>query len=233
MQSIIPWSWSMFEAYQTCPKQFYEMRILKNYRQPDGVEIIWGNEVHSALQHYVADGVPLPNNMQQYNKIAYTLSQAPGDKYCEIELAVNAALEPTGYWADDCWNRGKEDLLIVRDTKALAIDYKTGKEKQRSRQLELSACRVFTQFPQVETVTTSFAWLQTGKWTREVYHRRELAALWEGFYEGVQQMLWSEENGAWPAKPSGLCKKSRRPGSTYGGCPVASCAHSEFYRRNK
>lgn len=233
MQSIIPWSWSMLDAYNTCPYKFHQERVLKLFPYVETEEIKWGNTVHKALELYVGQGVPLPNNMAQFQKIAYTLSKAEGDKFCELETAVNADLKPTGYWAADCWNRGKEDLLIIRGPNALDIDYKTGKQKPRSRQLELSACRVMSTFPEVQKVTVGFAWLATGKWTTEVYTRQQLQALWEGFYEGVEQMLWSMENNAWPMKPSGLCKKSKRPGSTYGGCPVATCPHSEFYRRNK
>jgi hypothetical protein len=179
----------------------------------------------------VADGMPLAERFKAYEPMAAAFVAAPGDKHCELKLAVNHNLEPCDYYDDNVWNRGDGDLIIINGEKALSVDYKTGKKKPFSRQLELDACRVMVNFPQVKVVNTAFAWLQTKEWTRATYGRPQLNVLWEGFFEGVQQMIWSYENNIWPAKPSGLCRKSKRPGSTYMGCPVASCPHSEYYRK--
>lgn len=231
MNNVIPWSWSMLEAYQTCPRAFYETKIAKNFRYPDSEELRWGNMVHNALKERIADSVPLPNNMGSYEWIAVKLEAAPGDKYCELATAVNYDLKPCGFWDKDCWNRGYEDIAIINGTKAVSIDYKTGKFKPRSRQLDLSALRIFALFPEVQTVQTAFAYLQTKQWVRDVFHREQYTQLWETFYPDITDMLWSMEHNVWPMKPSGLCKRSRKPGSTYAGCPVATCPNSEFYRK--
>lgn len=230
-RSVIPWTWSSYEAYQQCPKQFYEMRLARTYPQTFGVEQAWGKDAHDALKLRVADGMPLADRFKTYEPMAAKLAAAPGNKYCEIKLAVNNMLQPCDYWDDNVWNRGDGDLVIINGNKALSVDYKTGKKKDHSRQLELDACRVMANFPEVEVVHTAFAWLQTGEWTQARYGRPQLQVLWEGFFEGVTQMIWSYENNVWPAKPSGLCRKSKKPGSTYAGCPVANCPHSEFYRK--
>lgn len=234
MRSVIPWSWSQWEAYETCPRAFYEIKLAKNFIETDDKQyLIWGNEVHTALELRVGQGVPLPERMIQYEPMAYSLSNAPGIKYCELETAVNSEYLACGYWDDDCYNRGKEDLVIVNGNKAIDIDYKTGKPKTNTQQLELSAARVMAKFPEVHTVHTAYAWLQTGKWTRATYTRDDLSHIWEGFVGKVGDMIWSEKNNTWPAKPSGLCKRSKRVGSTYAGCIVATCPHSEYYRRDK
>lgn len=233
VRSVLPWSWSMVDAYKTCPRRFYEINLCKNYTEPTSQEILWGNTVHKALELRIGQNIQLTEATITYEPIASAFANAPGDKYCELKTAVNFTLEPCDFFADDCWNRGVEDLVIVNGDKALTVDWKTGKKKPYSRQLELSACRVMSLFPAVNTVTSAFSWLQTKEWTRATYQREQLSALWEGFYQDVQDMLWSEQNNTWPAKPSGLCRKSKRPGSTWGGCIVASCPHSEFYRGNK
>lgn len=231
-RSVLPWSWSMLEAYKTCPRQLYETRIAKNFiEDPNKDYLLWGNAVHEAMEHRVRDGVPLPANMQQWEYIATQVDRLPGDKYCELELAVTADLRPTGYWDDDCWNRGKEDLVIVHGEKALDWDYKTGKPGKTTQQLELSAARVMAKFPEVNTVYTAFSWLQNKTWTRATYTRDMLGGIWDGFIGQIQDLLWSEKTNTWPARPSGLCKKSKKPGSTYGGCIVATCPHSEFFRK--
>lgn len=234
MRSVIPWSFSMLEAYDTCPRAFYELKLAKNYKEDnDAVYLQWGNEVHKKLEDRVKIGRPLPDNMKQWEPIALSIVRAPGDKYCESELAFTKDLLPCGFWDAACWNRGKDDVIIVNYKTAANIDYKTGKKKNNQLQLELAAARTMTMFPEVEKVITSFAWLQTKEWTRAIYTRDDLNRLWDTFRSKVADLEWSEKNNTWPAKPSGLCKRSRKPGSTYMGCIVASCPHSEYYRGNK
>lgn len=230
-RSIIPWSWSTLDAYKTCPRQFYEMKVAKNFTQPDTLELMWGKEVHTGMQKRVQDGVPLPPRMVAYEPLAAKLVAREGTKHCELETAVDINLNACGFWDKDAWNRGYEDIVITHENKALTVDYKTGKFKPRSRQLDLSALRIFAKFPEIDIVHSAFAYLQTNQWVRDTFHRADYYKLWETFYADIKDMIWSQENNAWPMKPSGLCKKSRRPGSTYAGCPVATCPHSEFYRK--
>lgn len=233
MKSILPFSWSGLDSYNTCPRQYYELKIARNFEDIPHESMQWGTDVHEALEFYIKDGQPLTERYIQFEPIISKLNAAPGDKYPELKLAVDHNLELCDFDDPNAWTRGIDDLAIINGTKAISIDYKTGKKKPFSRQLELSACRLFTKFPAVVEITTAFAWLATKEWTVAKYTRAQLPFLWEGFYEGVAQMLWSEENNVWPAKPSGLCKKSKRPGSTYQGCAVATCPHSEYFRRNK
>ena len=232
--SVIPWSYSTYEAYHTCPRAFYEIKIAKNYVEDKNKSyLLWGNAVHNALEKRVGEGLSLPENMQQWEPLAVSLVAAPGDKYCELQTAVTAALQPTGFWDADAWSRGKEDIVIVNGSRGLSIDYKTGKRKTDTQQLKASAGRVFAMFPAVEVLTTAYAWLGDSavKWDKAQYTRADIPKIWDEFRPRVAEMEWSVEHNAWPAKPSGLCKKSRKPGSTYGGCIVASCPHSEYYKR--
>lgn len=233
MKPILPFSWSGYDAYHTCPRQYYELKLARNFPEIPHESMLWGKDVHKALELNVTEDKPLTERFAQFNPLMLKLKASPGDKYAELELAVNSQLEICDFNDPEAWSRGVDDLAIINGHKAVSLDYKTGKKKPFSRQLELSACRLFTKFPQVTNITTSFAWLATKEWTTAHYTRDQLPYLWEGFYEGVKQMLWSEENNTWPAKPSGLCKRSKRPGSTYAGCPVATCPHSEYYRRGR
>lgn len=233
MAGILPWSWSSLEAYETCPRQFHEIRILKNFKEDQNKDyLLWGNAVHTALEVRVKDGVALPDNMQKWEPLADKLFNAAGQKICEGETAITIDLQPTGYWDDDCWNRGKDDIVIINEDRAVNIDYKTGKPKTTvTQQLALSSVRVMIKYPHVQTVSAAFAWLQNDTWSRAVYTRDDIDRIAEEFKRKVADMLWSEKNNAWPARPSGLCKKSRKPGSTYGGCIVATCPHSEYYKK--
>lgn len=219
---ILPWSYSSFDAYNTCPRRFYETKIAKNYVEETSEQMLWGTRVHEALELRVRDKTPLPNEMVQYEKYAATVERSEGDIYCEIKLGVDATLQPAQFDSPTVWCRGVEDVLIVAGTKAVSLDYKTGKVKSASKQLQLSALRVFTNFPEVEVVSTAFLWLKGAPPTKATYHVGEAGELWDGFIEGVDRMLWSESHDTWPAKRSGLCKN---------WCPVTSCVHNGKYRR--
>ena len=219
--SIIPWSFSKMNDYETCPRRFYEVKVLKNYVEEKSEQIIWGEQVHLALENNVKDGTPLPENMRQFNYVAAMVAKAQGEKYPEISLAVNAELEPTAFDADDAWARGYCDIAIINGYKATALDYKTGKKKPQSPQLTLMSLLIFARFPEVEVVHSGFVWLQFKSTTPATYHRDEIPELWKPFYKTLRDMEWSEKNNIWPAKPSGLCEK---------WCPVKTCAHNG--RRN-
>ena len=229
--NVIPWSWSTLQAYETCPKQYYERYIAKSYKEPESEHLIWGNEVHKAFEVSVQYKQPLPANMAKWDNIARVLSNAPGTKYCEMKMAVNAEFLPTEFFGEDCWNRGVDDLLIINGSKGATFDYKTGKVQKGSDQLALSAARAFAKFPQLQELQSAYVWLSVGQFARAVYRREDVPEIWERMLPRVQKMIWSMEHNVWPPKPSGLCQRSKKPGSTYMGCPVANCIHSASYRK--
>ena len=53
------WSYSSLKQYQNCPKQYHEIRVLKNYTVKETEAIIYGKAVHEALELYVKENKPL------------------------------------------------------------------------------------------------------------------------------------------------------------------------------
>lgn len=231
MSSVLPWSWTSYNDYNTCPRRFYEVRLAKNFTEPGGEYLEWGKEVHKAFELGIGHNVPMPANMKQWEHIRVQLVNSPGEKYVEQKTAVDANFKACEFFDKGGYNRGVDDYVGIHGSKGLSIDWKTGKKGKFSLQLALSAARLFAKFEQLSVITTAYFWTQTNEWTKAVYHRTDIPGIWEAVREGVHQMQWSEENNAWPAKPSGLCKKSRKPGSSYMGCPVKTCPHSEGYGR--
>ena len=231
MAGVLPWSWTTFQDYRTCPKRYYEVRIAKSCREPDSPHLIWGNKVHSAFEHGVRDNIPMPSDRTDLEPIRLQLRAAPGVKLAEVSNGVTMELKPCGFWDKDCWSRGKDDLIIINGVKALSIDYKTGKPSPATHQLALSAARTFAHHPELTEITTAYFFTPTKQWVRAKYYPSDVIGIWEDIQDGVQQMLWSEKHNAWPAKPSGLCKRGKKPGSTYAGCPVTNCPHSENFRK--
>ncbi|HWG89123.1 MAG TPA: PD-(D/E)XK nuclease family protein [Candidatus Acidoferrales bacterium] len=223
--SLIPWSFSSWSAYQTCPRQFYEMRVAKNFREPKSKQIIWGEEVHTALEDNIKESKPIPESMAHFSPVVERILEAPGDNYAELELACDVNLHPVGFWDDDAWVRGKGDLVKINGAKGIAFDWKTGKKKPNSLQLDLMSVLSFAKFPDLEELSTCFVWFQDPtRPTIKKYHRDRAPALLDQFMQGVDDMIWSQEHDVWPEKPSGLCRPNPRTG--FAGCPVTTCPHN-------
>lgn len=218
MSSILPWSFSSWSNYQTCPKKHYETRIAKNFVEAESDAMLWGNEVHAALEKKIKHGTPLPERMARIDKISSSIISSKSDEtYAELKLAVTEELVATEFFADDAWARGIIDLLKITGDRALVLDWKTGKRKPNSKQLDLMTVLVYAKYPAIEKISTVFMWFQEPtKPTIKHYTRDQMEELIHQFDDGVADMLYSEANNAWPARPSGLC---------YGWCPVTTCPH--------
>jgi hypothetical protein len=208
-----PWTYSHLDQYEQCPRRFHETRIAKKYVEPQTDAIKWGIEVETAMEKRVLDDIPLPDGMKQWEGIAGKLAALPGKKFSQKKMAIDRAFKPCDYWS--AWSRGQPDLLVVNDTKAVVVDYKTGKRKP-SEQVDLYALYVFSYYADVKSIDTAFVWLKERKIDRKTLTREDVPITWHGFLPRVAKLESAYERESWPARPSGLCK---------GWCPVSSCEH--------
>lgn len=239
---VIPASYSSISAYETCPKQFYHLRIAKDVKQEESKEMAWGNLVHKKLEEAVKYGRALPSNMASAQwGLDLMRSLAIGRKInAELDVGITERHTPTDFWGAACWVRGKIDVLVHDKAKTYAVnaDYKTGKTKPNSKQLMLSTLMCFDNYQTLERVKTAFLWLpepdHSKRITQQLFIRVDsdtietqddkgrgttlsMEEAWEPFVNTIDQMKWSLQHDTWPAKPSGLCK---------AWCPVLSCAHN-------
>jgi len=208
------WTYSSLDKYLTCPKQYYHLKVVKDYVDPPSEHTIWGEKVHTALEEFVRDGVALPEEMSKWTGIATKLANLPGEKFVEQKLSIDRNFQPCAW--SDAWSRGIIDLLITHKNVAVVVDYKTGKRKP-SDQLWLYALYVFAYYPHIESVQTAFVWLGTRKIDKETVTRNDIPEAWQRFLPVVKKLELSHEQDNWPAKPSGLCRQ---------WCPVLSCIHN-------
>jgi hypothetical protein len=209
------WTFSQLEKFETCPKQFYHVRVAKDIVEPQTEATLWGSKVHTAMEDRIRDGTPLPEGMEQWEGFAKKICAMPGEKLAEEKMALDKSFQPTDW--DNAWTRGIADMLIVHGNKAATLDYKTGKRKL-THQLMLYAAYTFAYYPEVETVTTGFVWLRDKKIDRETFTRADIPTIWGTFLPKVRKLEAAYEKDKWMARPSGLCN---------GWCPVKSC---EFYK---
>lgn len=208
-----PWTYSQLEAFETCPRQYYEVRVKRSvpYVQNDAAK--WGDEVHQAFELRVGQDKPLPTGMAQWEPLVKRLVALPGEKIVEGKFAIDKDFNACDYYAKDAWSRGKIDLSVISTRTAAIIDYKTGKRKP-SEQLELYSGYVFRAYPKLETIHTSFIWLKEKKIDKATINRGEMPVIWQGFLSRYRRIEIAHEKDSWPARPSGLCKKY---------CPIKTC----------
>lgn len=200
-----PWSYSSLTAFETCPKQYHVMRVLKAVPFQETEATRHGTEVHKALELRLKDNTPLPDKYAEYEPIAAKLDK-PG-VFTEQQIALTRNLQPCDWWDKKAWCRGIIDVGIKAKSTVLLADYKTGKMKPDSSQLELFAAMKMAEDPTVETAKTMFIWLKEGKTTVATFTRADTPAIWEGFMHRVQRLENAYEQDKWTPKPSGLCAK--------------------------
>jgi len=213
--TIPAWTYSQLDKFETCPKQFYHVRVKKDWKEPPTEHTIWGEKVHTAFEHRILEKTPLPEGMDQWEPMATKIENLRGEKYAEIKMAVDKNFQATDW--SNAWSRGIADLVVKCNNSVAILDYKTGKRKP-TEQLMLYAGYAFAAYPDVEYVSTGFVWLKEKKIDTKLFNRKEIPIIWREFVGRVSKLETAYEKDKWIERPSGLCN---------GWCPVKDC---KFYK---
>lgn len=213
----IAWSFTSLSQFRTCPKQYQEMRVLKNFRDKKGDEAIWGDRVHKAMEVSLRDGTPLPEGMEVWEDLVAQFRNIKGTLHVENQLAITQGFRPCEWFAPDTWCRGIIDALWIDGDVAKAVDWKTGKRKSKSDQLALFALLVFHHYPEVQRVRTMFVWMKVLETDKDDFIREDIPMLWQKFIPDLHRLKNAHEHDQWPARTSGLCAK---------WCSVVTCAYN-------
>jgi CRISPR/Cas system-associated exonuclease Cas4 (RecB family) len=218
------WSISALSAYETCPKRYYMVSIAKKFSDPPSEAMTWGSNVHKAFEEYLRNGKPFPVGMKNLEVMAQQFGAAgkqADEELVETKIALNAELEPVTYFAKDVWVRSVVDYGIINfaKSKAMVIDWKTGKKKSNDDQLALMGGMLMALDERIDEVDSTFVWLQEPKgrqMEKLTYRREDMGAIWGRFLPRVERFQESFKKDDYPARPSGLCRRY---------CPVTSCPH--------
>lgn len=222
MTKIPAWSYSSLTKFETCPRQYQLTRVTKVVKDAMGKEALWGQKVHSALEHRVKFKTPLPEGMGKWEPICARFDKAKGRVFTEQQMALTKNLTTTGWWDKDAWCRGVIDVGVDSGRKAVLLDYKTGKVKHDMDQLKMFAAVYMSANPAVEQVRTGYVWLVNNTTTQEEFTRADLPELWQDFTSRSQRLDNAYQTDKWLPRPSGLCN---------GWCPAKG--HCEFWKPPK
>lgn len=214
------WSYSSMKTFETCPKQYYHLRVAKDYRGAETPEAAYGTEFHKACEDYVRDGTPLDLRFAHVKPVLDALLKLKGERFCELKMALNTSLQPCDFFAKDVFVRGVADLLILNRKRGTGfyVDYKTGKSSRYADtdQLELMALMVFILFPEIRKLHGSLLFVAAGEVIEKVCLRSDRKKLWARWLGKYDRLETAYREKVWNPRPSGLCRRH---------CPVTECPH--------
>lgn len=203
-------SYSSLKAFETCPRQYHEVRVLKKHPFVETEEQRYGNRLHKAAELYVLRGTPLEPEFEFIRGLLDTLKAKAGAKHPEQELCVTPKLHPTGWWDADGYLRGKVDLVILQPERkhAFVVDYKTGKDKYiDTDQLDICALLLFQHYEWLDVVSGGLLYVGANTFHRHTTRREDAPKLWQQYRERLSKIEGAFASGVWSPKQSGLCKR--------------------------
>lgn len=229
--SVISWSYSAMNTFNTCPRQYYAKYVTKEVPFKQNAAAKWGDDVHKALEDAIKYGGSLPSNMAMYQRLLDAVKlrakKLDAELIAERPVALSRDLKPMSWFTKKTaktpvWFRLKVDVTVLRRTYAELLDWKTGKMKDDPDQLHLYALVAFILHPELERVNVGYVWLKDGVITPPVTYTRDqlpdMLQYWVDKYEVLEEAYVRDD---FPPKPSGLC---------HGWCEVTSCRHNKDYR---
>jgi PD-(D/E)XK nuclease superfamily len=219
------YSYSSLKQFDTCPRQFAEVRVWKKVTTAPTPATDYGVRAHAAFEAFVRDGTPLPADMAHYQQLADSMRNARGTKFCEIKYGLTADMQACAFFGRGVRVRGAADLVICDGDRAFIIDYKSGKDSRPDLgQLELMALMEFARSPQIEKVVGALIFFVAGTMTRRTWTRADIPALWAKWLAAMDKADRAIEAGVFQENPSGLCR---------GWCPVKECHHWQEFPPTK
>ena len=209
------YTFTMLQAYRNCGHAMYRRYIKKDQPYVETPQMKWGNDVHSAFEQRVGAGKPLPETMQQWEGFAAALDGRGA--VVEQKLAVTKEGRATGFWDNDCWFRGKVDVVMLKDDRVYIRDWKSGSGKYEDPfELETSALLVKAKYPEIEFARGDYVWLKDNK-VGQAYDLSRFASTWAELNRLVALIEADRASGEFEKKRSGLC----------GWCSVKDCEHNK------
>jgi len=200
-------SYSSIKAFQQCPRQYHEVRILRKYKSMPTEATMYGERVHKAFEEYIRDGVPLPEAFAHYRAFVEPVTKFDGEIIVEQKIGMRRDFSPCGFYDEDVWFRGIPDYLCInRDTGVARVgDWKTGKSARfaDTSQLELMSALIMQHHPEVKKVKGALFFVVAKDIIKADYTREQLPDIlskWAGYAGQV------EDATVWNPRASGLCK---------------------------
>jgi len=208
-------TFSQLDAFEICPKKYYEYNVARSVVDADRSNLDWGTEVHNSVKEYLKNNVPLLGPKAPFVTWVDKARTGPGEALIEQKMAIDRNLNPVPYNSKDWWYRGIVDYSRIGKLAAFAADWKTGKKKNNpTSQLALMALLLFQHYPTLQAIKTWYVWLEADDITEQMYYRTDMQQLMMEIIPRVDALEWAFKTQTFPPKRGFLCKQ---------WCAVRSC----------
>ena len=214
--NLPPLTHTFLANFENCPRKAYHVNIAKDLpREPQTEAMRWGNEVHSALEHAVNARKALPETMAPLQHFVDTLR--PLTVQAEIKVAIDPNGLPVDFFAKnpEPFARGKVDVLALQPDNhsiGVVIDWKTGKKREDSAELELHAMMLKAARPALKKIIGHYVWLKDNEMGR-AHDLSNTALTLASLQDKADEMSHQLKMGYMPPRQNPLC----------GWCPVKKC----------
>lgn len=211
----IVWSFTMLHTYRDiCPHQAAQRFVYKTVPFTETPAMKHGIEVHTAMEHRVGAGKPLPEAYRKWEPFAEPFDGR--NAKTELKLGVTVHGHTTGFFDANVWGRGKADVVLQHETTAFLADWKTGNSKYEDPfELRVQAVLLNAKHPELKTIKANYVWLKEDR-VGTVYDVSDTLSTWQEIQALVSAIEADKKAGQFEKKKGPLCK----------WCPVRECEHN-------
>lgn len=182
-------SHSRLSDFNQCPRKFHHKYIKKTpnfVEMDDSPHLIRGSNVHKALENYL-----IKRNAGQNDIPVSTLPEVESTKpfiekligaystvLPEAQVSIDDTWKQVDWFSKESYYRAIFDVIALREGAVFVGDYKTGKFREYTPtsgygQLELSAGMALSLWPEIETVKTTYLYVDHRKTVSKDFNRSD------------------------------------------------------------
>ena len=162
MSELAPWAFTKLKAFETCTRQGYSRYITREYPFTETEAMINGRNIHKMMEDRINDGTPFTPEFAWLEQFIPTPTDG-NELAAEVELGITVEGEPCSFYENDCFFRGKLDVLNLEDDHCFIGDWKTGKPYEDPDELNIHAMLVKAHYPNIKHWRGFYVWLRTQK----------------------------------------------------------------------
>ena len=163
---------SSIKTYEQCPYKFKLTRV-DGLVEPAGEAAERGKLIHLAFEMAIKNVDPLPQEFEHWNTYVGKLKDL--NTKAEEPFAITKDWQACKFDDANAWLRGVIDAIYFIDDGIHILDWKTGKERDYTEQVNLYAGVLFAIFPEVKKISTEICYIDLKKQINYGYVYREKA----------------------------------------------------------
>jgi hypothetical protein len=210
---MIALSYSRLSTYEQCPNKFKLQYVDKTYKDDsDNPAFVRGSKIHKQCENYInfckkkgtkpSMSVEAENAVPLINGIIGNFKEV----HAEQKLSLNTKFGKCDWFSKATMYRAILDMVAIGDDKAVIIDFKTGKVREYddkpTGQLHLASCFIFANYPNIQEVSTAYAFLDHKITLPKVFTRDEFDSMKETFRGMFDKVNMEKE---WTPKVNSYC----------------------------